>query len=78
MSSLLCLEDAASSNSIADRGEVIRIGSVLRVSLFAQNLPTCAPTSRRVVSVAPKTRSQLLVLVIAFRGWVSRMETTAL
>lgn len=54
-----------------------RIGNVLRVSLFVQNLPTSVATRRRVVSVAPKSPSQHRALVPAFREWVSKMEITA-
>lgn len=67
----------ATSNSAADRERLARIGNVLRVSLFVQNLPTSVATRRRVVSVAPKSPSQHRALVPAFREWVSKMEITA-
>ena len=66
------------SNPIIDREQATnRIGNALLVSLFAQNLPTSVPTSRRVVSVAPKIRSQHLARVPAFRAWVSQTQFTA-
>lgn len=61
----------ATSNVIVDREEATRIGNVLLVSLFAQNRAINATTSRRVVSAAPKIRSQPLVLVLALGEWVS-------
>lgn len=67
----------AISNFIVGREEAIRIGNVLLVSLFAQNRATSAPTIRRVASVALRIRSQPLVLVPAFREWVSLMQITA-
>ena len=68
----------ATSKPIFDRETATRIGSVLLVSPFAQNLPTTVPIPRRVVSAAPRIRSQYLALVPAFREWVSKMEITAL
>ena len=69
----------APTKIIIDReGATHQIGNVLLASPFAQNLPTSAPTRRKVASVAPKARSLHLALVPALGGWVSKMEFTAL
>ena len=73
---ILCFRRAI-SNPIVDREEATRIGNVLLVSQFAQNLPTSAPTRRRAVLVAPKIHSQQVALVLVFKEWGSRMEITA-